>query len=245
MTIDDLRHALTATAENEPADSGRAALTSLDDNLRQLADLTLIDASPDIVMHPWTAALITRHAPDTRILHERALAMRSLRVEEDHATYEDLTEIPRHLASLGNHDDAVSFATQVARILPGTLATLAYLAEIRPQVPSSERAWILIADLEVQALLNVGDLNSALHQLQAIHHQVQTRAAADPANTGWQRDLSVSHNNIGNIASAAGDLTAARASYQAALDIAMRLTGDDPANAALAEKIRQQLKQLD
>ena len=55
-------------------------------------------------------------------------------------------------------------------------------------------------------------------------------AAADPANTGWQRDLSVSHNKLGDIAAAAGDLAAARDHYQASLDIAARLAAADPAN---------------
>ena len=31
-------------------------------------------------------------------------------------------------------------------MLPGTLATIAYLAEIRPLIPPAQRAWILIAD---------------------------------------------------------------------------------------------------
>ncbi len=43
-------------------------------------------------------------------------------------------------------------------------------------------------------------------------------AAADPSNTQWQRDLSVSHNKLGDLAVAAGDLTAARTAYQAGLD---------------------------
>ena len=55
-------------------------------------------------------------------------------------------------------------------------------------------------------------------------------AAADPANTGWQRDLSVSHDKLGDVAAAAGDLAAARDPYQAALDIADRLAAADPAN---------------
>ena len=49
-------------------------------------------------------------------------------------------------------------------------------------------------------------------------HRVRL-AAADPANTQWQRDLSVSHNKLGDVAAAAGDLAAARTAYQAALDI--------------------------
>ena len=79
-----------------------------------------------------------------------------------------------------------------------------------PPDPATERAWILVADLEVQALLSAGDLPAATRQLHAIHQQVQARAAADPANTEWQRDLSVSHNRLGDVAVAAGDLAAAR-----------------------------------
>ena len=123
-----------------------------------------------------------------------------------------------------------SIAAQAAQILPGTLATVAYLAEIRPLIPPAERAWILVADLEVQALLSAGNLPAATRQLEAIHQQVETRAAADPANTEWQRDLSVSHNRLGDVAAAAGDLTAARDHYQASLDIRVRLAAADPAN---------------
>ena len=211
-------------------------------------------------------------------------------------------------------------------MLPGTLATVAYLAEIRPLIPPAERAWTIVADLEVQALLSAGDLPAATRQLQAIHQQVEARAAADPANTEWQRDLSVSHeqargcggggrgpgrrphrlpgqpghrraagrrrprqhrlaarpvgqpqqaggcggggrgpgrrphrlpgqpdiavrlaaadpantewqrdlsvshDKLGDVAVAAGDLAAARAAYQASLDIAVRLAAADPAN---------------
>ena len=65
-----------------------------------------------------------------------------------------------------------------------------------------------------------GDLTAARTAYQA-SLDIRTRlAAADPANTGWQRDLSVSHNKLGDVAIAAGDLTAARTAYQASLDIA-------------------------
>jgi len=116
-------------------------------------------------------------------------------------------------------------------MLSGTLATVAFLAGVRPLIPAAERAWILAAELEDQALLNAGDLPGAIRQLQAIHQQVLTRAAADPASAEWQRDLSVSHSKLGDLAVAAGDLTAARTSYQASLDIRARLAAADPANA--------------
>ena len=53
-----------------------------------------------------------------------------------------------------------------------------------------------MADLEAQALLRAGDLPGATRQLQAIHQQVEARAAADPANTEWQRDLSIMRQKI-------------------------------------------------
>ena len=166
--------------------------------MTRLADLTLLAPGHDITMHPWTAELVTRNTPgDLAAEHERALAMRYRRFEQDRGSYEDLVDIPRHLAALGRYDEAADIAAQAAEVLPGTLALSAYLAEVRPLIPPAERAWVIVADLEVQALLQAGDLPAATRQLQAIHHQVQARAAADPANTDWQRDLSVSHEQAG------------------------------------------------
>jgi hypothetical protein len=56
-------------------------------------------------------------------------------------------------------------------------------------------------------------------------------AAADPTHTGWQRDLSVSHNKVGDVAVAAGDLAAAATAYQASQEIRVRLAAADPTNA--------------
>ena len=214
-----------AAADSPPS------LAELRADTARLADLTLLAPGQDIAMHPWTAALVSRHtAGDPAALHQRALAMRLRRFEQQRGSYDDLLDIPRHLAALRRYDDIADIAGQAAQMLPGTLATVAYLAEIRPLIPPAERAWILVADLEVQALLSAGNLAAAIRQLEAIHQQVETRAAADPANTEWQRDLSVIHNKLGEVAAAAGDLAAARDHYQAALDIAARLAAADPAN---------------
>jgi hypothetical protein len=56
-------------------------------------------------------------------------------------------------------------------------------------------------------------------------------AKADPGNAGWQRDLSVSHDKIGDVQFKQGDLTAALTSYQASLAIRDRLAKADPGNA--------------
>ena len=52
----------------------------------------------------------------------------------------------------------------------------------------------------------------------------------DPANTDWQRELSVSHNNVGSILQAQGKLSEALREYAQSRDIRLRLTKHDPAN---------------
>ncbi len=233
MTLDDLEFALTTPGAADPGTGGgtgpgRAQLAA---DVARLADLTLLGAGDDIAMHPWTAELVTRNtSADLGTEHERALAMRFRRFAQQHGSYEDLADIPRHLAALGRYDEAANIAAQAERKLPGTLAVAAYLAEVRPLIPEGERAWVIVADLEVQAMLRAGDLRAATRQLQAIHAQVQARATADPANTGWQHDLSISHERLGDVAVAAGSLAAARTAYQARLDIMVRLAAADPAN---------------
>jgi hypothetical protein len=54
---------------------------------------------------------------------------------------------------------------------------------------------------------------------------------ADTADTQAQRDLSVSHDRIGDVRVAQGDLAGAMLSFQARHAIAERLAGDDPGNA--------------
>lgn len=61
------------------------------------------------------------------------------------------------------------------------------------------------AAVEVQALLSAGDLPAATRQLQSMHQQAEVRAAADPRNAEWQRDLSVIRNKLGEVVVAAGD----------------------------------------
>jgi hypothetical protein len=111
------------------------------------------------------------------------------------------------------------------------LAICAYLAEIRSLVPREEDAWGAIADLEISALTDAGNLPAAAHLAQALLQEYLRRTDADPGNAGWQRDLSVSHEKVGDLAVAAGDLPAARDAYTASLAIAQRLADADPGNA--------------
>ena len=57
-------------------------------------------------------------------------------------------------------------------------------------------------------------------------------AKSDPGNAGWQRDLSVPYDRVGDVQVAQGNLPAALASYQAGLAISDRLAKSDPGNAS-------------
>ena len=65
----------------------------------------------------------------------------------------------------------------------------------------------------------------------AIHQALATR---DPANTQWQRDLSVSQDKIGNVLAAKGDGPAALDAFRKGMAIAEALAARDPANAQWA-----------
>ena len=59
------------------------------------------------------------------------------------------------------------------------------------------------------ALSEQGDLSVALAAFRASLDIRQRLAAADPGNATWQRDLSISHGNIGIVLSERGNLSAA------------------------------------
>jgi tetratricopeptide (TPR) repeat protein len=56
-------------------------------------------------------------------------------------------------------------------------------------------------------------------------------AAQDPSNAGWQRDLSISFNKIGDVQTARGKLDAALKTYQDSLAIREKLAAQDLSNA--------------
>src|SRR5271166_1669962 len=98
-----------------------------------------------------------------------------------------------------------------------------------PQNASEAKAYYL--SLAGDKWLTFGSLANANADYQASLAIRERLAKADPGNADWQRDLSVSHNKIGDVRQAQGDLAGALASYQASLAIAERLAKADPGNA--------------
>ena len=76
-----------------------------------------------------------------------------------------------------------------------------------------------------------GNLDEALKSYQDSLAIRDRLAKADPSNAGWQRDLSVSYEKVGDVLQAQGNLDEALKSYRDSLAIADRLAKADPSNA--------------
>jgi tetratricopeptide (TPR) repeat protein len=137
-----------------------------------------------------------------------------------------------------------------AQMLSGTAQAAALLAlgwwrrsraEFSGLLAQAEQALALAGDdlwldadascLKGRALENRGDLSAALKAYQ--HHQALILALTqrDPNNADWQRDLSVSYNDMGRVKQAQGDLAGAAQAYQRSNAIMLALTQRDPDNA--------------
>ena len=74
-------------------------------------------------------------------------------------------------------------------------------------------------------------LTAAAAFLSDVHEVLAKLAASDPSNAGWQRDLSVSQEKIGDVLLAQGDLAGALQAYRESLAVPRLLAAADPSNA--------------
>ncbi|WP_058554598.1 tetratricopeptide repeat protein [Thiohalocapsa sp. ML1] len=95
---------------------------------------------------------------------------------------------------------------------------------------AAERRIGVAANWQGNIAVAEGRLDAAAAHYAEYHRIAARLAAADPANTGWQRDLSVSHNKLGDVAVSQGRLDDAARAYAAGLAIRERLAAADPAN---------------
>ncbi|MGH7120263.1 MAG: hypothetical protein ACREFP_14955 [Acetobacteraceae bacterium] len=122
---------------------------------------------------------------------------------------------------------------QISRSEAGFLADEARIDRLQLSYDAAcekfkEAAWLDPGDCWIQ--IELGDLWMLLGSL--ADARVAFRAALKAAaGSGDDRDLSVSHDRIGDVQQAQGDLAVALASYQASLAIAERLAKADPGNA--------------
>ncbi|SDZ53456.1 CHAT domain-containing protein [Asanoa ishikariensis] len=231
MTLDDLAYAMT-----DPNPDGTVSIPSdaqhLSADVERLTDLTLLAPVDGILVHPWTADLIERREDPSRAdRHERALRMRWRRLQSGPIDYDDLVDIPRHLAATDKHVQIPGLARQVVAALPGVLAAAAYLAEIRPLIPRGHFAWVGIGKLEYEAIRAVGDLTSAQTLLNDVYDSISERFATNSDDEQTAADMSMVLVDLGDLAVATGDLHTATSRFTSALDLNARQP-DDTQNAA-------------
>lgn len=87
-----------------------------------------------------------------------------------------------------------------------------------------------LLDEVATTLARVGELAAAEVIWRSMAAKIEDQLKADPENTEWLRDLSVSHTKIGNVEVARGNGDAARAANGKGLEIAERLSQLDPEN---------------
>ena len=80
-------------------------------------------------------------------------------------------------------------------------------------------------------LVAQGNLPEALKTFRDGLAIIDRLAKSDPGNAGWQRDLSVSYDHVGDVLVAQGNLPEALKTFRDGLAIRDRLAKSDPGNA--------------
>jgi tetratricopeptide (TPR) repeat protein len=133
--------------------------------------------------------------------------------------------------AIGLEDVAGMRAETVARILDRASGVYDRLGERAAPVPRLLHSRAAMFMKFTDTYLRLGQLDRAQQAAERSVEIMRNLTTTDPGNAGWQRDLSVSHNNIGDVLVAQGNLPAALESYQASLAIRERLAQADPGNA--------------
>ncbi|MGH1423944.1 MAG: caspase family protein, partial [Pseudooceanicola sp.] len=167
-----------------------------------------------------------------------AIAALDLAVERDRTSGERLESnlITRRLSEAeslalkaGVAETALDYDVAVAAL--GQAATLhARIAGLDvSDADRRKRTWLLadLGDLHVQ----LGNSGAAALRFSEMQLAAMARLERSSDNLEAERDLSVSHNRIGKVQVAQGDLPGARASYDAGLAIVERLAASDQGNA--------------
>jgi tetratricopeptide (TPR) repeat protein len=161
---------------------------------------------------------LAQRARQALLQGETALAEQFLREQEERAAATSDEKL-REAAKLAREIAALAIGRNSAT----ALAALERVAQYLP-----EDCWAQIELGDARAI--AGDSTAALAAYRKAHTIAESLASRDPANTGWQRNLSVSHDRIGDVLRDQGDGPGALGAYREGLAIAETLAARDPAN---------------
>jgi tetratricopeptide (TPR) repeat protein len=125
--------------------------------------------------------------------------------------------------------DAVGIpATLVKDILDRARGLQEELTKSGQVTPDLKRSEAEALDETSESLLAIGDTAGALATAEQVRQIFTALLAGNPSNIGWQRDLSISYERIGDVQRSQGNLSDALASHMAALDIDKRVAAANP-----------------
>ena len=101
----------------------------------------------------------------------------------------------------------------------------------RQEDVNASNNWAILLRSEGDRLQAQGDLNGAKSKFQQSLEVAEKVVKQAPADTTWQRNLSVIYGRLGLVEFLQGDLTGAKAQSQPALQIALKLATQDPSNS--------------
>ena len=97
--------------------------------------------------------------------------------------------------------------------------------------PNALNNWANLLRAEGDRLQAQGDLNGAKSKFQQSMEVAEKVVKQAPADTTWQRNLSVVYGRLGLVEYLQGDLTGAKVQSRQALQIALKLATQDPSNS--------------
>ncbi|HYC92357.1 MAG TPA: CHAT domain-containing protein [Thermoanaerobaculia bacterium] len=219
-----------------PADEARVQSTR--ESLDRLADRSLVVRFPDhsAWVHRWTAEGLARIS-DPAARTERCKAAgryRWWRVEHETHDLGDAIEAVRSFLAGGDFDAAASIALgccEALRRFQQSAGIAALAGEVLESLPTAHPGYAAIGDQEAKAHLALGFTDRALLRYQDLLSAHETRVETAPHRADYQRELSVSYNNLGDVYRALGQGDKARDAYLKDLAIAERLAQAEPDRA--------------
>jgi tetratricopeptide (TPR) repeat protein len=229
------------------ADQIDALRHTVDDLTRKLAEATAVE-------RPARAAAIDALASGDSLaaekLFETEYDVQSTTADDARRRMADAARGVANLALLRDVTKAVLFYrkaleadpedTETARLFGYALMLVGDLTQAEAAMTRSIEASVVQRDSwgEMAAVVGLGDVLvaqgdgpgglDAYRKSLGIAEELATR---DPANTQWQRDLSVSHERVGDVLVAQGDMPQALDAYRRSLAIRERLAAYDPGAA--------------
>ena len=235
LPVDIAGLAFAIAGGQEPS---QAEIDALQPRLRRLVETSLLTPLGDGMwwVHRWTAqSLKTKMDEATfRACCLRAGEYRMWRVENVSRSHVEATEAVRRFLQAEAFDRAAEIARGILAFMQRytQLADVAaFASEMLDALPRDHANYPVFCVSAADALLRLGRIGQAMQLHQEAFDLLQLRANTEPDRAEYQRDLSVSHERMGDLLRALGQGEAARQHYEADLGIAQRLATGEPNRA--------------